>query len=69
MCVQRFINGVFGQRDRSSGVPGVGGGRPDVQGEDWQGFGSAVSSDRSVPGSTVQLLTTCIIIVEVHFDL
>lgn len=34
VSIQRFINGVFGQRDHSSGVPAVGGERPDIQGDD-----------------------------------
>lgn len=36
MCVsiQRFIVGEFGQRDLRSGVPAVGGERPDIQGGD-----------------------------------
>lgn len=34
VSIQRFINGVFGQRDHSSGVPAVGSDRADIQGED-----------------------------------
>ena len=54
LCVQRFIIGVFGRRDHSSGVSTVGGRRPDVQGEARQGSGSAVCSDRLVSGTTCQ---------------
>lgn len=60
VCVstQRYHNGVFGQRDHSSGVPAVGAGRADTQGEDRQCAGSAVSSDRSVRETTAKLQTT-----------
>lgn len=61
VCPQRYINGVFGQRDRSSGVSAVGGVRPDSQGEDRQGSGSAESSDRSVAETTLQLLMSKIL--------
>lgn len=47
-CVQRIILGDFGQCDYSPGVSPVGGERTHVQGEDRQGYGSAVSSDKSV---------------------
>lgn len=55
VCVQRFIIWVFGQRDCSSGLPAMGGGRSDVQGEDWQGSGSAVSSDRLVTRNKISV--------------
>lgn len=59
VCVstQGYYNGVFGQRDHSSGVPAVGAERADTQGEDRQCDGSAVSSDRSVREMTAKLQT------------
>lgn len=46
LSIQRLFNGVFGQREHSSGVPSMGSERTGVQGEDRQGAGPAVSSDR-----------------------
>lgn len=43
----------------------MGGSGPDVQVEDRQGSGSAMSSDRLAPEATVKLLTSCILIVEI----
>ncbi|TNM97371.1 hypothetical protein fugu_015527 [Takifugu bimaculatus] len=42
------LTGVFGRREHSSGVPSMGSERTGVQGEDRQGGGPAVSSDRSI---------------------
>lgn len=65
ICVQRFINGVSGQCDYSSGVSAMGGGRTGAQSEGWQGSGSAVSSDRCVTEATVHLLIACIFTEEI----
>lgn len=67
VSVQRHSVGVPGQRDHSSGVPAVGGPGPDPQGEDRQGPGTAVPTDRSVPAGPIptfpafkMLLMSCI---------
>lgn len=53
MCAQRGGIGVTGQCDNSSGVPAMGGSRPELPGEGGQGSGSGLSSDRLVPESTI----------------